>query len=116
MTESQKAAQFKPGSSGNPGGRGKGTKNIFSKQSAIKLSKMGADPLEFLGSIMIDENEKHADRMRAAESILAYAYSKQPVISEAKIEGAVPVMNVKTIDLDIRDGLVEDAEDYLEEE
>jgi hypothetical protein len=110
------STQFKKGQIANPNGRPKHSKNIFSRRSAEKLSRMGADPLEFLGGIMLDENESKADRQRAAESILAFAYSKQPVISESKIEGAIPVMNVTAIDFPMPEGLVEDAEEFIGEE
>ena len=86
---------------GNPGGgRPKGSVNIVSRKAADKLGEMGVDPIEFLAQIMADPEADSNHRIRAAEQLMSYAYSKQPTMTETKHDGAIPLMNVGVIPME----------------
>ena len=90
-------AKFQKGVSGNPAGRPVGSKNIYSQKSVQKLMDMGVDPLEYLASIIADPSAKESDRIKCAEKLIDFAYSKQPSKVETKIEGSIPIMNVRSM-------------------
>lgn len=93
---------------GNPGGgRPVGSKNIFTKKAADKLGDMGCDPLEMLAQLMADPDQDVTVRMRAAEKLIDYAYSKQPTMSEVRHDGQIPLMNVGIMPMESDD----DSED-----
>lgn len=76
---------WKPGQSGNPGGRPKG---IASKAREL----IGNDPTALLGvflEIAQNPKEKAGDRRAAAESLLDRAYGKAPIFTP--IDGEDPL-------------------------
>ena len=92
--ENNEPKMFQKG--GPPGpGRPVGQNTIASKQAVKRLNELGVNPLDYLASVMNDESLSEKDRMRAADRLIEYAYSKQPTMVENKIEGAIPIMNVK---------------------
>ena len=97
----QKNGQFGKGNPG--GGRPHGSKNIFTKKAAEKLGEMGCDPLEMLAQLMADPTQDTAIRVRAAEKLVDYAYSKQPTMSEVRHDGQIPLMNVGVMPMESDD-------------
>ena len=92
--EDKRPGMFQKG--GIPGpGRPVGKNTIASKEAVKRLNELGVNPLDYLASVMNDDSLSEKDRMRAADRLIEYAYSKQPTMIENKIEGAMPVMNVK---------------------
>ena len=104
--------QFGKGNNAS-GGRPHGSKNILSRKAAQKMADMGADPLEFLSNIMQDPEADLANRQRAAERLIEYAYSKQPTMTENKHDGVIPVMNVGVIPMEPEE---KDSENSLQDE
>jgi hypothetical protein len=70
---------FKPGQSGNPGGRPKVVAEVrdLARQHT-------ADAIETLVTIMSDEDAHHSARVAAANSLLDRGYGKAPASLEVK--------------------------------
>jgi hypothetical protein len=86
---------FKPGTSGNPGGRPK-------IPMAVREALEAATPkaIAFLARILDDENEKTSDRIRAAEALLDRGLGKPPQALDigADIEGKSANIVVQFVD------------------
>lgn len=75
--------QWKPGQSGNPSGRPKGTAGL-ARRVQDYIESMPADgkptPVEVLAMIMHKDTAKDADRVAAAKELLNRAYGKAPIV------------------------------------
>lgn len=76
---------FKPGQSGNPGGKAKGVASYAREKSG----KDGRKLINLLVKIASDASEKTGDRIRAAELVLERGWGKAPAF--APIEGENPL-------------------------
>jgi len=89
---------FKPGQSGNPGGR-----TPIPKELKEKLSEEAPRVLDFWINAYQDESLNWNYRNKAAENIVAYAYGKPKEILDMNIEGrleGVKIEIVKNLDTD----------------
>ena len=102
--ERDNRGRFKPGTSGNPQGKPKGTRTIASKQSIKKLAELDNDPIEQLVGIyeaILNGKMKGSagDLIRIQERLLEMGYSKQPTLAEIKTETIEPFqINTSTKD------------------
>ncbi len=76
---------FKPGQSGNPGGRPKG----IATEARRLAGRDGRKLLKILADVALDSEQKTADRIRAAEIVLERGFGKSPAF--APIEGENPL-------------------------
>ena len=76
MTNRTKKGQFKPGASGNPKGREKGSKNKKTFYVQKILEKKGFDPFEALAEIARDENNDLSIRVRCLTELCQYCLPK----------------------------------------
>ena len=70
-------ARFKPGESGNPNGRPRGSKNYKTLAFEERLESLGCDPLKVLATICNDEREETNLRLAAAKELVGYVYPKR---------------------------------------
>ena len=61
-------ARFKPGESGNPNGRPRGSKNYKTLAFEERLESLGCDPLKVLATICNDEREETKLRLASANA------------------------------------------------
>lgn len=89
------AGQFKPGQSGNPGGRPVGTFKL-----ALKAQEFGQEALDFIVEVMRDETEEKKNRMYAASEILDRGFGKPKQTSEVTgVEGGPFKLIVEVVKL-----------------
>ena len=70
-------ARFKPGESGNPNGRPRGSKNYKTLAFEERLESLGCDPLKVLATICNNEREETNLRLAAAKELGGYVYPKR---------------------------------------
>ena len=70
-------ARFKPGESGNPNGRPRGSKNYKTLAFEERLESLGCDPLKVLATICNNEREETNLRLAAAKELVGYVYPKR---------------------------------------
>jgi hypothetical protein len=80
--------RFRPGASGNPGGRRPSLAALIRTRT-----RAGASLVRFLLATMRDEAQSTRDRLRAAELLLGYGFSK-PVPAEL-LEAAAPTLTLE---------------------
>lgn len=92
----ENATSFKRGRSGNPsGGRKDGQKRLNRstlltvEQRRELAQRAGITPLQFLMSVMLDDNEEMSLRLEAAKTAAPYFHRKQPVDVHASHSGSV---------------------------
>lgn len=88
-TAHQGNPRWKPGISGNPSGRTKGSKNKSTLIRDSLLSEAQAKnltPLNYLMSVVMDAKAPRGDRMQAATSCLPYMHARMPAAVSATIE------------------------------
>jgi hypothetical protein len=83
------AGQFRKGQSGNPAGRPRGIVDRYRMLRAEQRAKMadeaGCTPLQFLLSIMLDESQETAIRLRAATDAAPYFHAR--CATKIEVEG-----------------------------
>jgi hypothetical protein len=83
--ERQANGRFKPGRSGNPGGKPKGIASEARRIAGTDARKF----LKLLAKIAEDTSEKTSDRIRAAEIVIERGFGKAPAF--APLEGENPL-------------------------
>ncbi len=83
---------FKPGQSGNPGGR-----PAMPKELKEKLSAEAPGVLEFWIRSYQDENLNWHYRNKAAENLVAYAYGKPKEFIDMDVSGRVEGIKVEIV-------------------
>lgn len=83
---------WKKGQSGNPAGGKKGVLRRFMDQKTaedrIKLAdEAGMTPLQFLLSVMVDQEHRMDDRIDAAKTAAPYYHRKMPIAVETNTPG-----------------------------
>ncbi len=81
---------FKPGQSGNPNGRPKGSRNKASVEREAEIKASGLAPLEYMLNVLRDENATKEDRMWAADKAAPYVHPRLQAIAHTG-EGGGPV-------------------------
>ncbi len=71
---------FKPGQSGNPNGRPKGSKNKHTIEAMEILEKKGMNPLEAMADMAMDENVAESVRARLLCELASYMYPKRKAV------------------------------------
>ncbi len=71
---------FKPGQSGNPKGRPKGSKNKNTLEAIAVLEKKGINPLEEMADMATDENVSETVRARLLCELASYIYPKRKAV------------------------------------
>jgi hypothetical protein len=71
---------FKPGQSGNPEGRPKGSKNKNTIEAIEILEKKGMNPLEVMADMAMDENVSESVRARLLCELASYIYPKRKAV------------------------------------
>ena len=94
----REATQFKPGKSGNPRGRPRGSANMRSLELATRIEGEGLTPVEYLVSVYRNKRVSKSLRIAAARAAAPYVHSKLCAIE----------MNVITDERDVRE--LSDAE------
>ena len=74
---------FKPGQSGNPNGRPKGSRNKASAEREAEIKAGGLAPLEYMLNLLRDETASKEDRMWAAEKAAPYVHPRLQSIAHA---------------------------------
>lgn len=72
------------------GGRGKGTPNVKTAEKVAAIEASGLTPLDFMLSVLRDENNDQATRLDAANKAAPYVHAKLASI-DANINGKVGV-------------------------
>lgn len=83
---------FKPGQSGNPGGR-----PAMPKELKEKLSAEAPGVLEFWIRSYQDESLNWHHRNKAAENLVAYAYGKPKELIDMDVSGRVEGIKVEIV-------------------
>ena len=73
--------------------RNKGKTYINSKASVQKMQQMGLDPIEQLCREYAYAEDASL-RVQILNTLIKYGYSAVPTTVEAKIDGAIPVLNI----------------------
>jgi hypothetical protein len=73
------------------GGRQKGTPNKASARRETLVAEGGATPLDYLLSVMRDENRDGRDRLEAAKAAAPYVHPKLAAMTLAGNKDAPPV-------------------------
>jgi len=74
---------FKPGKSGNPNGRPKGSKSAKTKLIESKLEELDCDPIEGMVKIALDQEVPAAVRGKMFAELAGFVYPKRKAVEHS---------------------------------